>query len=408
MFFKRLQKYIKYATLSSKKVTFALNFNRVLYKIQLPDNKSLRIRQMITSYVRGGEIPTVNNHDGHDILVVHRVLRTLSYAVNNPSSEIRIVDVEDCGAAYRFLLPLLAVSPCRCLLTGTPRLLQRPIKPLVNALLEIGADIQWKEEGWLINGKPLKANRMSLDARFSSQMASALVLVAPLLELKTLQLVPEQIPSLPYLQMTLACTQDYPVEIPGVTIPDTPIGAIGDWSAALFWFAHARLHPENDYSLSPLSEKSIQGDSIIYQWFKELNTSISTNGLNTIIHAEPLPKKPKMVLDVQDCLDTVPVMAALAALLPADITFQNVRNLQYKESDRLHSLAEQLSPYAEITLSDNTLRINGKGTPTDSAPHFDTHHDHRLAMAFLLFGPSAVLNDTECLRKSYPGLVESL
>lgn len=363
---------------------------------------------MIASYVRGGEIPTVTDKDGHDVLVVHRALRTLAHAVNHPSSETCIVDVEDCGAAYRFLLPLLAVTPCRSLLTGTPRLLQRPVKPLVKALHEIGADIQLKENGWLINGKPLKSKVMSLDARLSSQMASALVLVAPLLELKTLRLIPPQIPSLPYLQMTLACTQDYPVEIPGVTIPDTPIGAIGDWSAALFWFAHARLHPENEYSLSLLSEKSIQGDSIIYQWFKELNMSISMDDLSVNIHAEPLSEKPKRVLDVQHCLDTVPVMAALAALLPADITFQNVRNLQYKESDRLHALAEQLSPYAEITLSDNSLRVNGNGTPKEASPHFDTHHDHRLTMAFLLFGPSAVLNDTDCLRKSYPGLVESL
>lgn len=378
----------------------------MLYKIQLPDNKSLRIRQMITSYVRGGDIPAVTGQDCHDVAIVYRALRTLAHAVNDPSSEICIVDVEDCGAAYRFLLPLLAVSPCRSLLTGTPRLLQRPIKPLVKALHEIGADIQKKENGWLINGKPLKSKVMSLDARLSSQMASALVLVAPLIELKMLYLIPPQIPSLPYLQMTLACTQDYHVEIPGVSIPDTPIGAIGDWSAALFWFAHARLHPENEYSLSPLSEKSIQGDSIIYQWFKELNMSISMNDLSMHLQAEPLSEKPKMVLDVQHCLDTVPVMAALAALLPADITFQNVSNLQYKESDRLHVLADQLSPYAEITLSDNTLRINGKGTPLDSAPHFDTHHDHRLAMAFLLFGPAAVLSDTECLRKSYPGLLE--
>ena len=363
---------------------------------------------MIASYVHGGEIPTVTDQDGHDVLVVHRALRTLAHAVNHPSSETCIVDVEDCGAAYRFLLPLLAVTPCRSLLTGTPRLLQRPVKPLVKALHEIGADIQLKENGWLINGKPLKSKVMSLDARLSSQMASALVLVAPLLELKTLRLIPPQIPSLPYLQMTLACTQDYPVEIPGVTIPDTPIGAIGDWSAALFWFAHARLHPENEYSLSLLSEKSIQGDSIIYQWFKELNMSISMDDLSVNIHAEPLSEKPKRVLDVQHCLDTVPVMATLAALLPADITFQNVRNLQYKESDRLHALAEQLSPYAEITLSDNSLRVNGNGTPKEASPHFDTHHDHRLTMAFLLFGPSAVLNDTDCLRKSYPGLVESL
>lgn len=395
-------------TFSGKKVTFALKIEKVQYNIQLPDNKSLRIREMIASYVRGDIVPPLTDRDCHDVAVVYRALNAIALAVRTPSAEVCVVDVEDCGAAYRFLLPLLAVSPCQSLLTGTPRLLQRPVKPLVKALHEIGGDIQKRKNGWLINGKPLKAKVMSLDARLSSQMASALVLVAPLLGLKTLQLIPPQIPSLPYLQMTLACTKDYLVEIPGVDLPDIPIGAIGDWSAALFWFAHARLHPENRYLLSPLSEKSIQGDSVICQWFKELNVSISTDGLSVGLRANPLENRPRMVLDVQHYLDTVPVMAALAALLPADITFMNVNNLQYKESDRLHSLVEQLSLYSTISLTNNELRVIGKSNTLSKNPHFDTHHDHRLAMAFLLFGPAATLNDIDCLKKSYPQLVGQL
>jgi 5-enolpyruvylshikimate-3-phosphate synthase len=70
-------------------------------------------------------------------------------------------------------------------------------------------------------------------------------------------------------------------------------------------------------------------------------------------------------------------------------------------------LAEQLLPYAEIELSDNELRVIGKGVPAGVKPVFDTHHDHRLAMAFLLF-PDAELNDTDCLIKSYPNLLEQL
>jgi len=84
-----------------------------------------------------------------------------------------------------------------------------------------------------------------------------------------------------------------------------------------------------------------------------------------------------------------------------------VRNLQYKESDRLHVLAEQLMPYAEIELSENELHVKGKGVSKGVKPVFDTHHDHRLAMAFLLF-PGAELNDIGCLEKSYPGLLEQM
>ena len=396
------------------------------YDIQLPDNKSLRIREMVFSYAVGNDIPPLRDGDCHDVQVTHRALRTLSM----PSS-VRpvVVNVEDCGAAYRFLMPLLAATPGRWLLTGTPRLLQRPISPLVDVLRGIGVDIERVEDGWLILGKQFRsvetrhgtslqrvttdANTedglsLTIDATQSSQMASALVLAAPLLGLRTLRLTTTDIPSLSYLRMTLACTRDWPVTIPGVEVPEIPIGASGDWSAALFWFAYARLHPEKEISLSPLSLNSIQGDSVIAQWFNKLNVSISTKDLSVVLYANVLEVIPKMLWDVRDCLDTVPVMAALAALLPADLTFRNVKNLQFKESDRLHALAAQLQPYADIELSDNELRVVGKGCPMDTRPAFDTHHDHRLAMAFLLFGPNATLNDTDCLRKSYPALLRDL
>ena len=402
------------------------------YEIQLPDNKSIKIRRMVTAHVQGGEIPPVTDADGSDVRVTWHALRTLADAKRMGTDEVTTIDVADCGAAYRFLMPVLAATPGTWLLTGTERLLQRPILPLVEVLRGIGADIAWTGNGWLIHGKTLSSVEtrhgtslqrretetdnetgglsLTLDATQSSQMASALVMAAPLLNLRTLRLTTTDISSLSYLRMTLALTRDWPVEIHGVEVPDIPVGAPGDWSAALFWFAHARLHPENEYLLSPLSLESIQGDSIIAKWFNEMNMTVSGENVPTPyieITAKPLTAIPCMVLDVRDNLDTVPVMAALAALLLADITFQNVRNLRYKESDRLQVLADQLAPYAEIDLSDNVLRVKGKGEPIVSGRGFETHHDHRLAMAFLLF-PGAVLDDVECLRKSYPRLLEQM
>ena len=401
----------------------------MLFNIQLPYNKSLRIREKVSEFVLRGTLPPVSDTDCHDVFVMHRALRTIAdVSQTEQTGNTTVIDVEDCGAAYRFLMPLLALTPGNWLLTGTPRLLQRPILPLVDVLREIGADINRVEDGWLILGKYFRSVEtqciaslqreendtndggltLTIDASQSSQFASALLLAAPLLGLKTLHLTSPDIPSLSYLQMTMHYMRDYPVMVPGVSLPDMPIGAPGDWSAALFWFSHARLHPENQYSLSPLSPDSMQGDSVIYQWFKKLNIVISTKDSSVIIHAEPLKETPEMALDVCGNLDTVPVMAALASLLPSDITFQNIRNLQYKESDRLHALVTQLRPYADIKLSDNDLHVVGKGCPSDAHPVFDTYHDHRLAMAFLLFGPNATLNDTDCLRKSYPGLMRDL
>ena len=393
---------------------------------------------MVMAYVRGVEIPPVMDADGSDVRIVWRASHTMADAKRVGADAVTTIDVVDCGAAYRFLMPLLAATSGTWLLTGTTRLLHRPILPLVEVLRGIGAEIERVGDGWLIKGKTFRSVEtrraaslqrgktdtdtvsdtglsLTLDASQSSQMASALVLAAPLLNLRTLHLTTTDIPSLSYLRMTLALTRDWPVDIPGVEEPEIQIGASGDWSAALFWFAHARLHPENEYILSPLSLESIQGDSVIAEWFREMNVVVSCRDaarrVSTTscieISAKPLEKTPQMVLDVRDNLDTVPVMAALAALLPADITFQNVRNLRYKESDRLQALADQLAPYAEIELSENVLRVKGKGGAIVQSRGFETHRDHRLAMAFLLF-PGAVLDDVGCLEKSYPGLLEQI
>ena len=400
-----------------------------MYDIQLPDNKSLKIRRMLSAYVLRGEIPPECGTDCHDVQLMCRALRTIADAQHRSAHAKTVVDVEDCGAAYRFLLPLLAFTPGNWLLTGTPRLLQRPIEPLVTVLSGIGAEIQKVDDGWLIHGRPSSSVEtqifaslqhgetgtrendglsLTLDASLSSQMASALVLSAPLLGLTTLHLTTTDIPSLSYLRMTLACTKEYPVAVPGITVPDTPIGALGDWSAALFWFSYARLHPEREFRLHPLTVESVQPDSVIAQWFGELGVSVKNDGSSVCIRALPLDKKSELVLDVRDNLDTVPVMAALACLLPADITFENVENLRYKESDRLQALCTQLAPFAEIALTDRSLRVVGKGIPAGGDLHVDTHHDHRLALAFLLFGPQACINDTVCLRKSYPRLLRQL
>ena len=114
--------------------------------------------------------------------------------------------------------------------------------------------------------------------------------------------------------------------------------------------------------------------------------------------------------DVADHPDVVPVMAALACLLPADFTFLHTSNLRYKESDRVGELAVQLSPFAEVECRDDSLRIVGRARALWPQPPyaFRTCHDHRLAMAFLLFGPDALPDDLACLGKSYPLLPDIL
>ena len=380
----------------------------MLKTVILPNCKSLLIRRMVLQYVYTGEVLGVSERESSDVQVTYRALEMIRQTTG--AAENTVIDVADCGAAYRFLMALLSVTPGHWLLTGTPRLMERPVEELAEVLSGIGADIQRVSDGWLIAGKDLQADALTVNCARSSQFASALLLISPKIGLKTLHIVPADAGSLSYVRMTLACLRDR-VEVPAITEVPAQLGRSGDWSAAVFWYAMALLHPEEEYELVGLSLPSIQGDSVVAEWFTSLGvTSIATDRGMRVFRSSQVCA-PAREFDMTDCPDLVPVMTALACLLPADFTFSHTRNLQYKESNRIQALHEQLLPFAEIfDIKENSFRIKGKPkSDWPSLPRsFHTYNDHRLAMAFLLFGKEFELDDAQCLRKSYPALISIL
>lgn len=377
--------------------------------IQLPDNKSVVIRKMVADFALRGIVGGVPPEQCNDVKVVGRALALLDAAQKSPDvQEVAVIDVEDCGAAYRFTTALAAAIPANVLLTGTPRLLERPILPLAYALERAGASLSRTDDGWLIRGRRIEADCVEIDASLSSQLASALVLAAPLMNLHKVKLASADIPSLQYLRMSLAAMEGYDIAVEGVQPYAGPLGATGDWSAAAFWFAHACLNPQNTYSLHPLTAESIQGDSVITQWFTKLGVEMEYGADTVSLRCGKHSTLPALVLDMSQNLDLVPVMFALACALPADFTFLRTGNLQHKESDRLGQLVRQLAPYAEITDVVGGVRVVGRYGVDFSQAMFDTAGDHRLAMAFLLLTGPSHLSDTGCLRKSYPSLSAQL
>ena len=111
--------------------------------VQLHVSKSLYIRKLIYDFLYNDGIGEIPSDSPEDVRVVHQCLTIISKA-NFCSAESAVpqrIDVRDCGAAYRFLMAVLAVTPGQWLLTGTPRLMQRPIDELVQVLCEMGAEI---------------------------------------------------------------------------------------------------------------------------------------------------------------------------------------------------------------------------------------------------------------------------
>lgn len=367
--------------------------------IRLNSSKSLLIRELVARFVYNGELVAVRSDDSEDVQVVHRCLRTLS----DPRSHSLPVtlDVRDCGAAYRFLMALLSVTEGEWLLTGTPRLLERPVEPLVHALKAAGADLHRTASGWHITGKPLHAESLTVDCTLSSQFASALLLVGPKIGLKELTVLPVSPPSEPYIAMTRRI-------VSGV-LSGAPFRREADWSTAAFWYAFLILSPQvEELLLQDLRLESFQGDNVTHLIFKELGVSSQQKNEGVLIqknrdfqpdfnHRFHLGNHP----------DLAPVLTATAAMLPLSVTLTGLANLNQKESRRLDALVHELAPFATVEVTDgDTLRIRGNHPQKSSTkPHcIDTRSDHRLVMAFALLGLKydVYLSDIKCVKKSYP------
>lgn len=372
-------------------------------EIALPACKSVVIRQLVIHFVATGEVLPVEDGDSRDVLIVARALTSIREAVEQ-EEELTTIDVRDCGAAYRFLLPVLAATKGRWLLTGTERLLQRPIEELVGVLLQAGADIERRPDGLHIHGGQLHLEEATIDCGRTSQYASALLMSAPLLGLKHLHIIPEDVRSAGYIELTRRM-----VETPCIASLQGQRATEGDWDAALFWYAYALLH-QQPVTMDNLSLQSWQSDAIIAEWFEALGVESRQAGKQVILTPTPPVSAPALTLDVADHPDTVPVLAALATLLPADITFLHTRNLAYKESDRIRNLSEQLKPFAEVEVGKDHLRVAGHSDSRERMAGccFRTWNDHRLAMAFLLAVGPAALDNPECVGKSYPQLLGQL
>lgn len=364
--------------------------------IRLNRSKSLLIRYLIADYLAQRRLPEVFENDSDDVKIVNHSLQMI--ADKHDSTERVVIDVKDCGAAYRFLLSVLAITPGNWFLTGTKLLLSRPIMPLIRVLTDIGADICQVENGIEIVGKPLKANKLAIDCSESSQFASSLLLIADKLGMPDIQFLNIK-SSFSYVEMTKLVINN---------IRNNQMWREeGDWSSAAIWYAFLLLSDYRELLLSNLYRDSIQGDSIIASWFTSLGIVSEQVGNDVLIKKQEGGVSKTMMLDFSNNPDLAPIMAVTAVLKPFDLNMTGLYNLNKKESRRLENLEKTLSNFAPTQLSGSSQLIilgNQRYVKNEKYLFFNTHRDHRLAMAFSLFSLfyNVQLSDIECVSKSYP------
>jgi 3-phosphoshikimate 1-carboxyvinyltransferase len=342
------------------------------------------------------------------------------------NSTDEIVDAQAGGTTFRFLTAYLSMQAGSNILTGSNRMKQRPIGPLVTALRKIGANIHYLEkEGY----PPIRidepsvgfTNQLSIPANVSSQFISALLMIAPTLPDGLSIHLEGDIVSPSYIHMTLRMMRHFGIasqwEGENIRIAAQPYVAKdlyveADWSAASYYYGLAAFAEKVDLTLEGLLPDSIQGDSILAELMQVFGVE-TTYGQHHIrltkIENFTLPQQSHLLWDrftynFMDCPDIAQTLAVVCAGLGVAAHFTGLQTLRIKETDRIAALQKELAKVQVVfpLVGEDHFSLSGKAVLSN--PVFDTYEDHRMAMALAMLGMfgEVGIREAQVVGKSYP------
>ncbi|OYU85603.1 MAG: 3-phosphoshikimate 1-carboxyvinyltransferase [Flavobacterium sp. BFFFF2] len=336
-------------------------------------------------------------------------------------SDQSVIDCGMAGTAFRFLTAYLASKPGSTkTLTGSARMQQRPIGPLVHALRAWGARITYlQEEGFpplRIEGTELLPVAIEVDASTSSQFITALLLIAPSLKQPIQLELQGLVSSRPYISMTLQLLEEIGVEVAETSTQITvhpfllnqrkTITVESDWSSASYYYSLIAFSPiGTSIQLTYLKPDSRQGDQKGLQVFQQLGviSEFETGGtLRLTKVAAILPEK--WNIDCTDCPDLAPTLVVAALGLGVSGNFTGLHTLRIKETDRIVALKNELEKLgAEVAVGPDFLRLTSPKSLIEDV-HISTYDDHRMAMAFAPLGALLPIHieHAAVVSKSYP------
>jgi 3-phosphoshikimate 1-carboxyvinyltransferase len=384
--------------------------------INLPSSKSISNRLLILNELWGHDLQLSHLSEAEDTVVLQKALQNIK------SHRKAIIDIGHAGTNFRFLTALLALTPGEWTLTGSERLQQRPIRELVEALQELGADITYLKNEFcaplLIKGNILKGGKITIKSSVSSQFISALVMVAPLLENGLSVQLEGEVVSRPYIDMTIKLMQStgLSIERKGSNINvfekknplrEKAFVVESDWSAASYWYAFVALSQSGRVELKGLQQNSLQGDAVLEELFLKfgVTTRFTPNGV--LLEKQETNAPTVFEYDFTDCPDIAQTLMLVCAALGVEAKLTGLSTLKGKESNRLEAMQIELAKLSiRAELGENTFYLPAQhkvAFPEEVI--FDTYNDHRMAMCL---APIALLVEKICFRehevvkKSYP------
>lgn len=381
--------------------------------IQLPASKSISNRALIINALGNGNHQLENLSDCDDTQVMIRALQA------QPGETI---DIMAAGTAMRFLTAYLSVTPGDRIITGTQRMQQRPIQVLVNALRELGADIEYTaNEGFpplRIQGTTLSKDHITLPGDVSSQYISALLMIGPSLKNGLNISLTGHIISRPYINLTLQLMKDFGAQAAWTSenelrVEPQPYHSIpyyieSDWSAASYWYEMVSLSEEGTVTLPGLFPQSYQGDSKVQELFGLLNVATSFKEKDVILRKSHNSELVTEFIshDFTDQPDLAQTFVVTCALKNIRFRFSGLQSLKIKETDRIAALICEMRKLGYVLHEAEGAILYWNGERCErSHEAIDTYEDHRMAMAF---APACLVMDDICINhphvvtKSYP------
>lgn len=409
-------------------------------EITLTASKSESNRALIIRALCDEDFSINNLAEAEDTKILIDLLKevkTESDTVREETDEVKTFDEQSdnhqltlsvgiAGTVMRFMAAFLAVRKGQWFLNGEERMKERPIKILVEALMQLGADIEYAEkEGYpplVINGKELCGGIVNLDGSVSSQYVSALLMIAPTLkEGLSIEFIGEVI-SKPYIDMTISMMQYFGADVKwlGNTIKvkegkyhPNDFSVEADWSAASYWYGFAALADDADITLYGLKEHSLQGDSAIVDIYKNfgVNTEFIDGGVRLTKNSAFSIQYSKLKIDFSNCPDIAQTVAVTCAALNVKARLMGLKTLRIKETDRITALQTELNKLGfSVDVDGDDLVINPVEKIGWSNKTIKTYNDHRMAMAFapLSLLKEITIEDAEVVKKSYPKFWEDI
>ena len=398
--------------------------------IIVPSSKSETNRFLILQHLFGNAFCIHNSSVANDSILLTKILK------NIPT----IIDVEDAGTCLRFLIPFLALkqhvnsdNSSVFTIKGSERLSLRPIKELVQALQNIGAEIAYVDKiGQLpitITSKNNRGGILKFSHLPSSQFISALLLVGAFLpDGICVQLPITELLSESYIQLTIYILQTIGIVVhtsytasiisytilPQKLIPAPSYTITGDWSGASYWYLLAALSHTAAIALPYLCYPSMQGDAAIVDLaatYWQVETEITEQGV--ILHKKNTTSQKEdsinTVIDAKNFPDIVPTLVVGFGLLGKKTTICNVKTLLVKECNRIEALQTELAKlniHVHYDMLDDILYVDGSKLIIPTTPiYFCTYDDHRIAMSLAavgLFSSQVYVDSVAVVNKSYP------